>query len=183
MVKIFKKSTMDKFSHLLHNLCLNTLILSFSIVGTTASYAQTNIDADIAQLDSSIIKTNLYASKLGSVGNKLSPELQGKPVVIDIYASWCSACKNIAPTLSQLKQEYAQSVHFVVFDVTDKSATKKSQALAKELGLEDFFAANKSKTGTIVIVDPATGEILAMEKNNTDKSMYTNILDEQIAQK
>ena len=175
---------MYKFSHLLRNLCLNTLIVSFSLVGTTiASYSKTNIDAEIAQLENPIIKTNLYASKLGSVGNKLSPELQGKPVVIDIYATWCSACKNIAPTLSELKQEYAQTVHFVVFDVTDKSATKKSQARAKELGLEDFFTVNKSKTGTIIIVDPATGKILTMEKNNPDKSTYTNILNEQIAKK
>jgi thiol-disulfide isomerase/thioredoxin len=33
----------------------------------------------------------------------LAPQLQGKPVVVDIYATWCSGCKNIAPTLSDLK--------------------------------------------------------------------------------
>ena len=45
---------------------------------------------------------------------KLAQQLQGKPVVVDVYASWCSACKNIAPTLSQLKQKYAGAVNFVV---------------------------------------------------------------------
>ena len=175
---------MYRTSKLLRNLCLNTLILSLSIVGTAiASQGNTNTQRDVAQSKNQVIKTNLYASTLGSVGNNLSPELQGKPMVIDIYASWCSACKNIAPTLSQLKQEYAQTVNFVVFDVTDKSAAKKSAARAKELGLEEFFTANKSKTGTVVIVDPATGDILAMEKNNTDKSTYTSILDAEIAKK
>ena len=173
---------MYKLSNLGRNLGLNALIISLSITGTTiAAHSTTN--SNIVQPKNQVVKTNLYASSLGSVGNKLSPELQGKPVVIDIYASWCSACKNIAPTLSQLKQEYAEKVHFVVFDVTDKSAAQKSEAKAKELGLEKFFAANKSKTGTIVIVDPATGNILAIEKNNPNKSTYTTILDGEIAKK
>ena len=47
----------------------------------------------------------------------LAKELQGKPVVVDIYATWCAGCKNIAPTLSQIKQQYKNTAHFVVFDV------------------------------------------------------------------
>ena len=173
---------MYKLPNLVRNLGLNTLVISLSIMGTTiAGHSTTN--QNIVQSENQVVKTNLYASTLGSVGNKLSPELQGKPVVIDIYSSWCSACKNIAPTLSELKQEYAEKAHFVVFDVSDNSAAKQSEARAKELGLEKFFTANKSKTGTVVIVDPATGDILAVEKNNTNKSTYTNILDAAIAKK
>jgi thiol-disulfide isomerase/thioredoxin len=40
---------------------------------------------------------NPCASKKGNVGGPLARQLQGKPVVVDIYASWCPACKNIAP--------------------------------------------------------------------------------------
>ncbi|MGF1589840.1 MAG: thioredoxin family protein, partial [Pleurocapsa sp.] len=40
---------------------------------------------------------NPCASKTENVGGTLAQQLQGKPVVVDIYASWCSACKNIAP--------------------------------------------------------------------------------------
>uniref|UniRef100_UPI0035932352 TlpA family protein disulfide reductase n=1 Tax=Chamaesiphon sp. TaxID=2814140 RepID=UPI0035932352 len=47
------------------------------------------------------------SSSASSVGGPLAQQLQGKPVVVDIYASWCPACKNIAPTVSQLKQQYA----------------------------------------------------------------------------
>jgi thiol-disulfide isomerase/thioredoxin len=32
-------------------------------------------------------------------GAALAPSLQGKPVVVDIYASWCPACRTIEPTL------------------------------------------------------------------------------------
>ena len=126
-------------------------------------------------------KANPCAGK--SVGGPLSKSLQGKPVVVDVYASWCPACKNIAPTLSQLKQQYAGKVHFVVLDVTDKSSTAKSEAKAKELGLSKFFAENKTQTGSLTIIDPATGKILSQYRNNPDKTAYTTVLDQAIARK
>ena len=112
-----------------------------------------------------------------SVGGPLAKQLQGKPVVVDVYASWCPACKNIAPTVAQLKQKYAGKVEFVVLDVSDKSSTTKVEAKAKELGLSEFFAANKTQTGSLTIVDPATGNILTQQRNNPDLAAYTKVLD------
>jgi len=117
-----------------------------------------------------------------SVG-KLAKKLQGKPVVVDIYASWCPACKNIAPTVSQLKKQYEGKVNFVVLDVSDRASTAKSEALARELGLSDFFAANKTQTGSLTIIDPSTGKILAQHRNNANKAAYTKVLDTAIAKK
>jgi thiol-disulfide isomerase/thioredoxin len=118
-----------------------------------------------------------------SVGAALSKQLQGKPVVVDIYASWCPACKNIAPTVSQLKQQYAGKVNFVVLDVSDKASTAKSEAMAKKLGLSKFFAANKTQTGSVTIVDPATGKILAQHRNNPNAADYSSVLDSAIAKR
>jgi thiol-disulfide isomerase/thioredoxin len=126
---------------------------------------------------------NPCAAKGKTVGGPLAKQLLGKPVVVDIYASWCPACKNIAPTVSQLKQQYSGKVHFVVLDVSDRSTTTKAEAKAKELGLSQFFAANKTQTGSLTIVDPATGKILAQYRNNPDKSSYTKVLDLALAKK
>jgi thiol-disulfide isomerase/thioredoxin len=126
---------------------------------------------------------NPCAAKGKTVGGPLAKQLRGKPVVVDIYASWCPACKNIAPTVSQLKQQYSGKVHFVVLDVSDRSTTAKSEAKAKELGLSQFFAANKTQTGSLTIVDPATGKILAQYRNNPDKVAYTKVLDSALAKK
>jgi thiol-disulfide isomerase/thioredoxin len=122
-------------------------------------------------------KANPCASKAQSVGVPLSQALRGKPVVVDVFATWCPACKNIAPTLSQLEQQYDGKVTFVVLDVSDKSTTAKAEAKAKELGLSQFLAANKTQTGSLTIVDPATGKILAQYRNNSNKEDYTKILD------
>jgi thiol-disulfide isomerase/thioredoxin len=116
-----------------------------------------------------------------SVGGPLAKQLQGKPVVIDVYASWCPACKNIAPTISQIKQQYAGKINFVTLDVSSKASSAKAGAKAKQLGLSKFFAANKTKTGSLLIVDPATGNILAQHKNNPDLSAYSTVLDSAIA--
>jgi thiol-disulfide isomerase/thioredoxin len=124
-------------------------------------------------------KANPCAAKASSasVGAPLAQKLQGKLVVVDVYASWCPACKNIAPTVSQLKEQYAGKVEFVVLDVSDKSTTTAAEATAQELGLSKFLAENKTQTGSLTIVDPATGNILAQYRNNPNKVAYTKVLD------
>jgi thiol-disulfide isomerase/thioredoxin len=116
-------------------------------------------------------------------GTPLAKQLQGKPVVVDIYASWCPACQNVAPTLSQLKQEYGSKVNFVVLDVSDRGKASQSEARAKQLGLGAFFAANKSQTGLIAILDPATGKVLAQHRNNATKSDYTSVINAALAKR
>ena len=122
-------------------------------------------------------KTNPCASKGGNVGGPLVKQLQGKPVVVDIYASWCPACKNVAPTLSQLKKEYAGKANFVVLDVSDQAKASQAAAKARQLGLGQYFDANKSQTGMIAIIDPATGNILVQHRNNANKTAYTSVLN------
>lgn len=127
-------------------------------------------------------KANPCASKANLVGEPLTQELQGKPVVVDVFATWCPACKNIAPTLSQLKKDYEGKVHFVVLDVSDKSTTAEAEAKAKQLGLSQFLAANKAQTGLLTIIDPATGKILAQHRNNPNLADYKTVLDTALTQ-
>jgi thiol-disulfide isomerase/thioredoxin len=133
-------------------------------------------------------KTNPCAAKTNPCAAKNKPavslatELQGKPVIVDIYASWCPACKNVAPTLETLKKEYQGKANFVVLDVSDKTSTTKAIARAKELGLEQFLAKNQTQTGLIAILDPATGKVLVEARDNTEVATYKKPLDAFIAQ-
>jgi thiol-disulfide isomerase/thioredoxin len=173
-------------------ICLSSLVLTVSCSNTgtdnmsknqvpssTTEVAQT--DPCAGKKDPCAGKKNPCAGKLDSVGGPLAKELQGKPVVVDVFATWCAGCKNIAPTLSQLKQDYAGKVNFVVLDVTDKDKVEQTQAQAEKLGLSKFLEAKKSKTSTVAIVDPGTGNILTMFKNNPQKADYTKILDAVLA--
>jgi thiol-disulfide isomerase/thioredoxin len=184
---------------LLSLLCLSSLVLTVSCSSGNSDNISQNQAApsttEVAQADPCAGKKDPCAGKkdpcagkkdpcagkLTSVGGPLAKELQGKPVLVDVYATWCAGCKNIAPTLSQLKQDYADKVNFVVLDVTDQGKVKETQAQAEKLGLGKFLEANKSKTSTVAIVDPATGNILTMFKNNPNKADYTKVIDAAIA--
>jgi hypothetical protein len=75
------------------------------------------------------------------------------------------------------------AIKFVTLDVSDKASSMKAEARAKQLGLSKFFAANKTQTGSLTIVDPATGNILGQERNNPELTAYSNVLDAAIAKK
>jgi thiol-disulfide isomerase/thioredoxin len=141
-----------------------------------------------AKVNPCAAKVNPCAAKAKPSGDKavlqsgsLAAELQGKPVVVDVYASWCPACKNVAPTLEKLKKEYAGKANFVVLDVSDKATTAKATARAKELGLDKFLAKNISQTGLIAIFDPATGKVLTEERDESEIATYKKPLDAFIA--
>ncbi len=171
---------MNKSTYFLPKLCLSSLIVTLTLIATTsASLFATEARSSIT----TIAQTSPDTAKLGSVGGPLAKELQGKPAVVDVYATWCGGCKNIAPTLSQLQSQYKGKINFVVLDVTDKATLTETQTKAKKLGLTKFLDANKSKTSTVAIVDPATGNILALYQNNADKAAYANVLDTALAKK
>jgi thiol-disulfide isomerase/thioredoxin len=164
-------------------------ILSFGAIAGysnpgTAQKQISGVEAT-AQANPYASKANPYAAKsitVGSIGNPLAQELQGKPVVVDIYATWCSACQNIAPTLSQLKENYGGQVHFIVLDVTNRSTTAQAEANAARLGLRRFLAQNKSQTGMVTIIEPGTGKILAQYRNNANLADYQRVLNTALNQ-
>lgn len=134
-----------------------------------------------AKADPCASKANPCAGKMATLA-PLAPELQGKPVVVDVFATWCAACKNIAPTLARLETEYEGIVNFVVLDVTDKSTLAEAEAKAAKLGLTEFLAANKSQTGMLTIIDPDSGTILAQHRNNPNFADYQTVLDAALNQ-
>jgi thiol-disulfide isomerase/thioredoxin len=155
------------------------------VLAIVTTLAATTFGSVAAIKNISTLSTQLPATATLIAKGETSPlakKLQGKPVVVDIYATWCPGCKNIAPTLSQLRQQYGTKASFVVFNVSDAKTTKTSIKMAKELGLTSFFNANKSKTSTVAIIDPATGKIMKQFQNNAEITDYSSILDRAIAQ-
>lgn len=49
--------------------------------------------------------------------------LQGEPVVLNFWASWCPPCKQEAPALDQAARDLSGRVHFVGVDIQDSASS------------------------------------------------------------
>jgi thiol-disulfide isomerase/thioredoxin len=151
----------------------------FSIV-TVSVVGMSSLMAIAAQYPS--IAMGPQSPVLIAQNHGLAKPLQGKPVVVNVHASWCPACKTVAPVLSKLQQQYGGKANFVSFDVSDRGSTKAAQDRANQLGLTNFLQSNKSQTGLVAIVDPASGQVLQQFRGNGNLKDYQSALNRAIKQ-
>lgn len=84
------------------------------------------------------------------------PELVG----VLFYADWCGACKVLDPKIEAVKPSFDDApVLFTRVDLTNRYTRHQSELLTSQLGLADLYAQYGNKTGFMVLVEPATGEV------------------------
>ena len=50
--------------------------------------------------------------------------INDKPTFLEFYAEWCEVCKEMAPKVSDLKQEYEEDINFVFLNVDNQKWDK-----------------------------------------------------------
>lgn len=61
-------------------------------------------------------------------------DLKGKPVYIDIWATWCPPCRAELPYLKKLEEKYGESIHFVSISCDMDKAKWESMVKEQKLG-------------------------------------------------
>ncbi len=119
--------------------------------------------------------TSVSVSAQDSMMMKPNPK---NPTVAIIRADWCSACKELEPIMSELKQQYGDKLNFVELDVTNDETTAKAAATAKSLGMTSFFEANKKSTSTVGVFK--NKKQIFKTTHNPDRSVYVAAFDKAL---
>ena len=95
--------------------------------------------------------------------------MNGKPVVLEFWATWCPLCKQLEPAMQAARTRYANEVRFVGVGVsTNQSAERQRDFIAQRQMTGDYVfdnagaavAAYKVPHTSYVVVIDATGTVV-----------------------
>ena len=88
---------------------------------------------------------------------ELLAELEGTPVLVNIWASWCGPCRDEAPHLASANEEFGDRVQFLGVDILDERGS--ARAFMREYGWtypSVFDASAAIRDGLGLLGQPAT---------------------------
>ncbi len=155
---------------------MTALVAASVAIVVLASATRANSDATAPSGASSEQTYNLSQPLLGTSSLFDVSTLQGRPIVINFWASWCPPCNAEAPTLAAAYDKWsAKGVAFVGVDSTDTAAA--GEAFIQKYGwkypvVEDSSGDMQIDWGveglpTTFFIDP-TGNIIAQYSGGID---------------
>ena len=99
-----------------------------------------------------------------------------KPFVVKLHSQWCHLCLITTSAWSQIENEYAGRVNFLVLDFTDDTTTDASKAAAERVGLARVFEESGS-TGVVLVVDGRTKDVTASIAGSRNVAEYRAAID------
>ncbi|KAG0483812.1 hypothetical protein HPP92_011896 [Vanilla planifolia] len=124
----------------LPNKSINRRIALTSVVAAFGLFLSSRLELGVSLKDLSAISMT-YEEAISN----------GKPTVLEFYADWCEVCRELAPDIAKVEQQYKDRVNFVMLNVDN---TKWEQEL-DEFGVEgiphfSFLDRNGNEEGNMV---------------------------------
>jgi len=123
---------------------------------------------------------------LGQAGKQISlSQYQGKPVIVNFWASWCEPCKAEAPVLERVQQRLKKN-NGTVFGVTYKDAPGASRDFVRQekatwLNVRDDRLKLAPKYGTSQLPETfvinRAGKVVALSRGQIDQQFMDAALD------
>lgn len=104
----------------------------------------------------------------------------GAPYVVKLHARWCSLCMATKGVWVTIAETYAGRVRFAVFDFTNEETTRASEAEARRIGLGSVFDEYAGATGTILVLNGASREVIGDLHGERDFEPYRAAIDKAL---
>ena len=97
-------------------------------------------------------KSNYLLKSFGELS--VDPEIaftNNKPTFLEFYAEWCEVCKEMAPQVSALKDEYEEDINFVFLNVDNQKWSNYIQKFAVNgIPQVNLFDRNSNLISTLI---------------------------------
>jgi thiol-disulfide isomerase/thioredoxin len=95
--------------------------LVLAIVGTACTHSSSSGTNSVSNAASLLRSSPTRLPDADPSGfQRILSGLRGKPLVVNVWASWCPPCEREAPALAQAAREFSGKVQFVGVDVLDQ---------------------------------------------------------------
>lgn len=100
-----------------------------------------------------------------------------RPVLIEFWATWCSVCKELEPTLVAAQKKFGDRVTFVGVAVSANQSAERVRRYTAEhmIGFTHFY--DRRGDGVAAYDVPATSYIVVLDKSGT--VVYTGVGEKQ----
>ncbi len=110
---------------------------------------------------------------LDGASAQLKPAIAGKPALIYFWATWCSNCRELEPTMTAAFQKHGNAVAFAAVAVSVNQSTERVKRYTAEhyLGWKHFY--DRRGNGVEVYDVPATSYVVVVDRGG--KVVYTGV--------
>ncbi|MEP6621065.1 MAG: TlpA disulfide reductase family protein [bacterium] len=110
---------------------------------------------------------------LDGKATELSSFYDGKPVVLEFWATWCPLCKQLEPTMKAARERHASDVNFVGVGVNPNQTVDTQRAFVEKQHLAGKYVFDAEGAAVKAFSVPHTSYVVVLDRNR--RVVYTGV--------